>query len=112
MRPGDTVARLGGDEFTILLQNIKDTSDANLVADRIHEELTLPFNLSGNKVFITTSIGIALNTTSYDKAEDFLRDADIAMYSAKTLGKARHEVFNKAMHTQAVALLQLIHVIK
>lgn len=107
LRPGDTVARLGGDEFTILVENIKDVSDATRLANQIQNELTLPFNLNGQKVFTTTSIGIALSTTGYHQPEDLLRDADIAMYRAKALGRARHEVFDMTMHTRAVALLQL-----
>jgi diguanylate cyclase (GGDEF)-like protein/PAS domain S-box-containing protein len=107
LRPGDTVARLGGDEFTVLLEDLKDTSEAIEVADRLQEELTLPFNLNGHEVFTTVSIGIALSTAGYDRAEEVLRDADTAMYRAKTLGKARHEVFDKAMHTRALNLLQL-----
>jgi len=107
VRPGDTVARLGGDEFTILLEGIQGISDATAIADRIQQELALPFNLSGHEVFITTSIGIALSTIGYHRPEDLLRDADTVMYRAKALGKARHEVFDKAMHAQAVKLLQL-----
>ncbi len=107
LRPGDTVARLGGDEFTILLEDIKDVSDATHLANQIQQELTLPFNLNGQEVFTTASIGIALSKTSDRQPEDLLRDADIAMYRAKALGRARHEVFDMTMHTRAVALLQL-----
>ncbi len=107
LRSIDTVARLGGDEFVILLDGIKDISDATQIADRIQKELTLPFNLDGHEVFISTSIGIALSTTGYDQPEEVLRDADTVMYRAKALGKARHEVFDKDMHARAVELLQL-----
>ena len=107
LRPGDTVARLGGDEFTILLENIKNVEDATQIAERIQQELALPFNLNGYEVFTTASIGIALSTTDYNQAEELLRDADTTMYRAKVLGKARSEVFDKTMHTQAMALLQL-----
>lgn len=107
LRVGDTVARLGGDEFTILLEDIKDNSVATNIADRLQEELTRPFNLSGHEVFTSASIGIALSTIGYDHPEDLLRDADIAMYRAKASGKARYEVFDTTMHTRAVALLQL-----
>ncbi len=107
VRPGDMVARLGGDEFTIVLENIQNVEDATLVADRIQKELSLPFNLSGHQVFTGVSIGIALSTTGYDRASDLLRDADTTMYRAKAKGKARSEVFDTTMHTQAVALLQL-----
>lgn len=107
LRPSDTVARLGGDEFTILLSDIEDIQDVACVADQIHKQLTAPFNLNGYEVFTTASIGIALSTTGYGQPEELLRDADIAMYRAKTLGKARYEVFGKDMHTSAVARLQL-----
>ena len=107
LRPGDTVARLGGDEFTILLEDITRSSEAIEVAERLQNELALPFNLNGNEVFTTVSIGIALSKTGYERAEDVLRDADTAMYRAKTLGKARHEIFDQTMHTRALHLLQM-----
>lgn len=107
LRQSDTVARLGGDEFTILLPDIEDSSDAIRVAERIQEELRLPFALDANEVFTSASIGITLSTTGYDCAENVLRDADIAMYRAKSQGTAQYEIFNTDMHTQAIALLQL-----
>ena len=107
LRPGDTVARLGGDEFAILLEDISDVSDSIRVAERIQKELQYAFNLSGYEVFATASIGIAPGSSAYERAEDILRDADTAMYRAKALGRARHQVFDKAMHARAVALLQL-----
>ncbi len=107
VRPGDTVARLGGDEFTILVDDIGSPSDATRVADRIQRELTQPFSVSGHEVFTSASIGIALSASGYEEADDLLRDADIAMYRAKALGKARYEVFDTAMHARAKALLEL-----
>jgi len=107
LRSLDTVARLGGDEFTILLEDIKDVSDAKRLANRIQEELILPFNLGGHEVFTTVSIGIALSAPGYNLPEQLLRDADTAMYRAKASGKACYEVFNIAMHTCALELLQL-----
>lgn len=107
LRVGDTVARLGGDEFTILLEDIRDGNVVTTIVNRLQEELTRPFNLNGHEVFTSTSIGIALSTIGYDRPEDLLRDADIAMYRAKASGKARYEVFDTTMHTRAVALLQL-----
>ncbi len=107
LRPTDTVARLGGDEFTILIEDIQGASDAIRVAERVQEELILPFTLNGQEVFTSASIGIALSTTGYDNAEDLLRDADIAMYQAKSQGSARYRIFNPEMHAKAVALLQL-----
>jgi len=107
LRPSDTVARLGGDEFTILLEGIKDISEAIRVAERIQAQLRLPFNLGEQEVFTTVSIGIALSATGYDRPEDLLRDADIAMYRAKSQGAAHYEIFNTDMLAWAVARLQL-----
>jgi diguanylate cyclase (GGDEF)-like protein/PAS domain S-box-containing protein len=106
VRPGDTVARLGGDEFTILLDDMRDAADAVQVADRILEQMRMPFILEGHEVFATVSIGIAPGA-HYDKSEDLLRDADTAMYRAKERGKNCYEVFDAAMHSRAVARLQL-----
>jgi diguanylate cyclase (GGDEF)-like protein/PAS domain S-box-containing protein len=107
LRPIDTVARLGGDEFTILLDNIQDHQDAISVAERIHHELVQPFNLDGHEIFTSASIGIALYLAPYDQPEDLLRDADIALYRAKEMGKARHEIFDKEMHAHVLGRLQL-----
>ncbi len=107
LRPGDTIARLGGDEFTILLEDIDEAAHAIEVAERIQKEMSLPFNLNGHEAFTTVSIGIALYNASYNHLEELLRDADTAMYQAKSLGKAQHALFDKNMHDQAMHLLQL-----
>jgi len=103
----DTPARLGGDEFTVLLVDINDPSDAIRAAKRIQSVLAIPFTLSGQEVFVSASVGIAMSTTSHSTPDDLLRDADIAMYRAKSLGKARFEMFDTAMHVQAVSRLKL-----
>lgn len=107
IRDGDTVARFGGDEFTILLDDITDVSDATRVAERIKESLNLPFVLDGHEVYASMSIGIALSATGYEVPTDVVRDADTAMNRAKALGKSRHEMFDRAMHTQSSKRLQL-----
>jgi len=108
VRSIDTAARLGGDEFTILLEGIQDVSDAIKVAERIEQELKLPFEFDGQEIFTTASIGIALSSTvNYERAEDVLRDADTAMYRAKILGRGRYELFNSNMYANALAKLQL-----
>src|ERR1051325_5917863 len=107
LRPIDTLARFGGDEFAILLSGMTDATDAVRVAQRIQDELSQPFVLDKNSAFATASIGIALSSSGYDRADDILRDADIAMYRAKENGKARYEVFDHGMHARAVSRLQL-----
>ena len=102
-----TVARLGGDEFTVLLDDLKDPNDAKSAADRLMKALAPPFILGGKEVFTSVSIGIALSNTAYEHAEDMLRDADTAMYRAKSLGKARFEVFDADMRASILARLQL-----
>jgi diguanylate cyclase (GGDEF)-like protein/PAS domain S-box-containing protein len=103
----DTLARLGGDEYTILLEDIRDPSDAIRVAERLQSRLAVPFTVQGYEIVVNASVGIALSTAACAHAEDLLRDANIAMYRAKRAGKARCEVFDTAMHEGAVRRLEL-----
>ncbi len=103
----EILARLGGDEFTILVGSVRDPSDAMRVAKRIQNALAEPFSIEGREVLTSASIGISLSTTPHERAEDLLRDADIAMFRAKMLGKSRCEFFDEEMHTKAVEQLQL-----
>jgi diguanylate cyclase (GGDEF)-like protein/PAS domain S-box-containing protein len=107
VRSIDTVARLGGDEFTILLEDLKDPIETVEIVNRIQRELSAPFKLGVHEVFTSVSIGVAPSTTGYERAEDILRDADTAMYRAKSSGKARHEVFDREMHAHAMNLLHI-----
>ncbi|WP_445632296.1 REC domain-containing diguanylate cyclase [Nostoc sp. DSM 114161] len=93
LRSGDTVARFGGDEFTVLLEDIRDVTDATNVARRIQDSLKLPLSLNGNQLQTTASIGIALNCNSYEEPATLLRNADTAMYRAKRQGKATYAIF-------------------
>jgi PAS domain S-box-containing protein len=102
-----SLARVGGDEFTILLEGIRDCGDAVRVAERLQERLCIPFEVEGQEVVTTASIGIAFCATSYIHSEDLVRDAEIAMNRAKRDGKARCQVFDSAMHTSAVKRLRL-----
>jgi diguanylate cyclase (GGDEF)-like protein len=109
VRPGDTVARLGGDEFTVLLESIGVTAEAEVVARRIREAMQPSFNLGGQEVSASASIGIALSSGGYGRPEDLIRDADTAMYSAKAAGRAEVRIFDRSMHEDAVARLKLEH---
>jgi diguanylate cyclase (GGDEF)-like protein len=102
-----TVARLGSDEFAIILTNIENISSVLLVADRILRSFSFPFQLNRQEIFINASIGIALSNLNYELPEHLLRDADIAMYRAKTLGKGQYQIFDPEMHDAAVQVLQL-----
>lgn len=107
LRKADTVSRFGGDEFAILLNSVDDAFNAKFVAERILEDLKKPFIVNGHKIVISTSIGIVLKGELYHSPEDILRDADIVMYQAKALGKARYAIFNREMHDTAMNFLQL-----
>jgi diguanylate cyclase (GGDEF)-like protein/PAS domain S-box-containing protein len=106
MRSDLTIARIGGDEFTVLVEDVTDPSDAIRVAQRIQSSFATPFLLDGIEVFRSTSIGIAL-TTPDASAEAVLQNADIAMYRAKSQGKACSELFDRAMHEQVMNRLLL-----
>jgi len=107
LRPGDLIARLGGDEFAVLLQSITDGTQANVVAFRVQEALQSPFAIGGREVVTSASIGIAISRLEYTNPEEIMRDADTAMYHAKSHGKARHELFDADMHAKALDRLGL-----
>ncbi|MDJ0592788.1 MAG: EAL domain-containing protein [Pleurocapsa sp. MO_226.B13] len=107
LRAKDVLARFGGDEFAILLEDIKTLEEAIELADRIQQSLEAAFHLGIHEVFTSVSIGIALSEPSLDSPEDLLRNADIAMYKAKALGKTRYELFDTSLHTQVVKRLHL-----
>ncbi len=107
---GDTIARLGGDEFLILLDNLRQPGDAMLCAERLHQGLSSPFLIDGHEIHAGASIGIALNNRGYQRAEDLLRDADIAMHQAKARGKdCPYVLFDPTMHDRIVMLMRLEH---
>jgi diguanylate cyclase (GGDEF)-like protein len=108
IRPGDTIARLGGDEFAILLENVTEPASPVIVADRIREKMALPIDLAGTEVFTSISIGIAVGGERYERPEQVLRDADIAMYEAKARGTGTYEVFNPEMHANILDRMRLV----
>jgi len=104
---GDTVARLGGDEFAIMLEDVRDKEDATGLSDMLQKALSTPFMLGGKEVFTTASMGIAHSAENYVRPEDILRDAELAMYRAKELGKARSVAFDPAMRGTTVTPLDV-----
>lgn len=105
--PDSLLARSGGDEFTIILETINNLEDAVTLVESLQQEFTKPTQFGQREIFINFSIGIVLGTEDYETPIQLLRDADIAMHHAKKFGKATHKVFNREMHQQAIASLQL-----
>lgn len=103
---GDTVGRFSGDEFAILMPNVRNERDVIEMAGKITETLERPFSLFGREVFTSACIGVAFGNRAYKRAENVLRDADIAMYVAKE-NRQKYVVFDEHMHAKAVNLLQL-----
>jgi diguanylate cyclase (GGDEF)-like protein/PAS domain S-box-containing protein len=102
-----TIARLGGDEFAIILNDLADQSGASRVAGRLLEQLGQPFLIDDKELFTSMSVGIALSTLGHPQAEDYLRDADTAMYRAKAQGKGRYEVFDADMRNRITQRLEV-----
>ena len=102
VRPGDTVARLAGDEFTILLENIVDTDDAFVVAERILETLRSPLTIDQHELFVGTSIGIVHSTSGREGSDELLHQADLAMYRAKASGRPAYRLFDASMKADAL----------
>jgi len=102
LRPGDTVARLGGDEFAMILEDITDLKEAEVIAKRILDTVSLPVEIEGHELFISQSIGITCNSDRYQDPEEILRDADIAMYQAKAKGGNCYVFFDAGMHISII----------
>jgi diguanylate cyclase (GGDEF)-like protein/PAS domain S-box-containing protein len=107
VRAEDTVARLGGDEFTVLLEGVSTDAAATEMAERIVNALSRPIVLERREVFVTVSIGVALSAPRHDSPDTLLRNADLAMYRAKSDGKARIAVFDRSMETRAVERMEI-----
>ncbi len=107
IRPSDIAARLGGDEFVILLDGIHDIKDATIVAERIQTEIEQSMQQFHHRPRVTASIGLVLSQPGYKLPDEILRDADIAMYRAKSSGKARYEIFDPTMRERLIARLRM-----
>ena len=107
VRLTDTPARLGGDEFALLLEDTSGLEAATEVAERVARSLRMPFALQGQEVFLTASMGIAISASAREPATELLRNADVAMYTAKQRGKDRLAVFEPSMHADVVRRMEL-----
>jgi diguanylate cyclase (GGDEF)-like protein len=107
IRKGDTLSRLGGDEFVLLLPVVETSRDAVMVARKIKEQLARPFDLEGNEVYTSPSIGIAFYPDDGDSVSSLLKHADMAMYAAKAKGRNRYQFFSEEMHRRVVDRMQL-----
>lgn len=107
IRGGDLVARLGGDEFAILLERVADVRETAIVAERVQEAVRAPMLVGGYEWTTTASMGVALSNGAHELPEVLLRSADMAMYRAKHQGRGRFELFDRALHAQALTRLQL-----
>ncbi|MEM6252816.1 MAG: EAL domain-containing protein [Cyanobacteria bacterium P01_D01_bin.156] len=106
VRGVDSVARLGGDEFLILLENLEHHLDALKTVYRLQNELQKPFHLEAREIFTSASIGVVFSNLSYQSVDEIIRDADIAMYQAKSQGKASYVVFDQTMYLQTLHLVE------
>jgi diguanylate cyclase (GGDEF)-like protein/PAS domain S-box-containing protein len=106
LRPGDTVARLGGDEFTVLLEDLADFEEAEEIADRVLETLERPFLVAEQELYLSASIGIAMVPPGATP-DEVIRDADAAMYRAKSEGRNRHALFDSTLHQAALERLDV-----
>ncbi|HEX3183987.1 MAG TPA: diguanylate cyclase [Pyrinomonadaceae bacterium] len=107
LRQDDVLGRVGGDEFAVLLDDVTGEEEACSVATRIQQALSISFNLLGQEVYTTMSIGIALGGDHGEQVSDILRDAETAMHRAKDCGKARYEVFGRDMHGESMSRLKM-----
>jgi diguanylate cyclase (GGDEF)-like protein/PAS domain S-box-containing protein len=106
-RGGDTVARLGGDEFAVLLPDMPDAQKARTVAQKILERLGAPMQLDGHEVYVNASIGITVFPDDSEDQDTLIRNADVAMYSAKEGGRANYMFFNAEMNRRTAQFLEL-----
>jgi diguanylate cyclase (GGDEF)-like protein len=107
LRSLDMLARLGGDEFALLLENIREPSDAARVAERLQASLQTPVDLGEDEAYTSVSIGVAVHNDADDHPQNLLRSADLALYRAKEQGRGRFQVFDPRMHEEAVRRLRL-----
>jgi len=107
VRESDTVARFGGDEFVVLLHNICSGKEAGRIAEKMIQQLSYPFMLAGREIIIGASIGIAMYPSASGSADNLLRNADLAMYSAKQAGRNRYQFFSEQLQEDANSMMEM-----
>ncbi|MFI4861691.1 MAG: putative bifunctional diguanylate cyclase/phosphodiesterase [Phycisphaerales bacterium JB063] len=107
LRPRDTVARFGGDEFVVLLRDVTGEAQVHEICDRLLKLFAEPHHIDGHAIVSTASIGVVINSDRYETPDDLIRDADAAMYRAKSSGRDGYKMFDAAMHDEAVKRLNL-----
>ena len=106
-RDADAIARLGGDEFAVLFEGVPLVSYPRSAAERLVESFSQPFRVGGSDFFVTAGLGMAVDESGAESAEDLLRNADLAMYAAKTKNKGGYEVFSPGMHSTILDRMQI-----
>jgi diguanylate cyclase (GGDEF)-like protein/PAS domain S-box-containing protein len=107
VRGEDTVSRLSGDEFAVVLARLSDADDAGLVAAKILERLRMPFQIDGAEIAVSASIGITLYPSDADSADVLMRNADVAMYNAKSRGRDNYQFYTTELNERALSRMQL-----
>lgn len=107
LRDADAIARMGGDEFAALFEGVALGHDASAAAERVIESFNQPFTIESVEVFVTASMGLAVSDSGTESAEELIRNADLAMYAAKTSNKGRYEVFSTNMHSTILDRMQM-----
>ena len=107
MNEKDTLARYGGDEFTILLDQMSGAWAVQAFCEKLQKAMSSPFEYQGQEFYSSLSVGSTFSSLGYERPDDMMRDADTALYQAKARGRGRHVPFDKSMHAEARAKLQL-----
>lgn len=107
VRSSDTFARIGGDEFTVLVQDVRNLADVTRIIEKIFSKFKKPFKVEGAELFVTTSIGVSIYPDDGDDAETLFKNADIAMYKAKSEGRNNYKLYTPAMNARAMERLDI-----
>lgn len=108
LRKNDTIARFGGDEFVVMLGHDEQLPEIVTIANKLIEWIAKPFMIDGNEIFVTTSLGIAQGSDKDSSPEAVLKNADVALYSAKKEGRNKHQIFSKSLEADTISRINLV----